>query len=119
LINRKFLVYLLAITSRGNIISDTIQFPKIFVILGNLVLAIWSAMDIVAFLLINVSAGVIFFIIALIVVYGVLKFLICTRLCYNCKKALLAQTDYLHHTLENEAKKTIGKTYGIAKTIFF
>jgi len=67
-------------------ISSTIEFPKKFTIIGNLALAFWIAIDTVAFLLINLAAGVAFLIVAIIAIYGVLKFLGCLRPCYNCKK---------------------------------
>jgi hypothetical protein len=40
----------------------------------------------VAFLFINLAAGVVFLLVALIAIYGILKFLGCLRPCYNCKK---------------------------------
>jgi hypothetical protein len=66
--------------------GETIEFPKKFTIIGNLALAAWIALDTLAFSLWNITAGVIFIVIALIAVYGALKFLGCLRPCYNCKK---------------------------------
>jgi hypothetical protein len=67
-------------------ISETIEFPKKFTIIGNLALAFWIALDTVAFLLINIVAGLVFLLVGLIAIYGILKFLGCMRPCYNCKK---------------------------------
>lgn len=66
--------------------SDTIEFPKTFTIIGNIALATWIIIDAIAILLYNLVSGVIFLLVALIAVYGVLKFLGCLRPCYNCKK---------------------------------
>lgn len=52
-------------------------------------MAVWIVLDSVAFWLINQVAGVVFLIVALIAIYGALKFLCCLRLCFNCKKCTL------------------------------
>jgi len=66
--------------------AKTIEFPKKFTIIGNLALAFWIALYTLAFLLINTVGGIVFLLVALIAIYGVLKFLGCMRPCYNCKK---------------------------------
>ena len=63
-----------------------IFFPKNLVLFGNIALAIWIALDTVAFLLYDIRVGVAFFIVVLIAVYGVLHILGCLRPCYNCIK---------------------------------
>jgi hypothetical protein len=63
-----------------------IFFPEKLVILGNLGLFIWIVLDTVAFLLYDTNAGIAFFIVALIAIYGVLHFIGCLRPCYNCIK---------------------------------
>jgi len=63
-----------------------IFFPENLVILGNLALFIWIVLDSVAFLLYDTNAGIAFFIVALIAIYGVLHFIGCLRPCYNCIK---------------------------------
>ncbi len=63
-----------------------IFFPEKLVILGNLALFIWIVLDTVAFLLYDTTAGIAFFIVSLIAIYGVLNFLGCLRPCYNCIK---------------------------------
>ncbi len=49
-----------------------IEFPKTFAILGNIALVSWITLDIIGFGLYNLAAGVIFFLVALIGIYGVL-----------------------------------------------
>ena len=63
-----------------------IFFPKKLVIGGNLALFAWIVLDTVAFLQFNLTAGVVFFILTLILIYGELNFLGCLRPCYNCIK---------------------------------
>jgi hypothetical protein len=63
-----------------------IFFPEKLVILGNLALFAWIVLDSVAFLLYDTTAGIVFFIVALIAIYGVLHFIGCLRPCYNCIK---------------------------------
>jgi hypothetical protein len=63
-----------------------IFFPKKLVLLGNIVLAVWIVLDTVAFLLFDLTVGVVFFVVALIAVYGVLHLIGCLRPCYNCIK---------------------------------
>jgi hypothetical protein len=61
-------------------------FPKKLVIFGNLALFLWIILDSAVFLLYDITAGIAFFIVALIAIYGVLNFLGCLRPCYNCIK---------------------------------
>jgi hypothetical protein len=63
-----------------------IFFPKKLVLLGNLALFVWILLDAVAFLLFDITAGIVFLLLALIAVYGVLHFIGCLRPCYNCIK---------------------------------
>ncbi|HTY73967.1 MAG TPA: hypothetical protein VMD05_00185 [Candidatus Nanoarchaeia archaeon] len=63
-----------------------IFFPKKLVLLGNIALAVWIVLDAVAFLLFDITIGVVFLFVVLIAVYGVLHFLGCLRPCYNCIK---------------------------------
>ena len=73
----------------------------------------------IAFLLINLAAGVVFLLVALIGIYGVLKFLGCLRPCYNCKKCTfgLGRLSALYFGKRN--LKDYKQTYGIATAIFF
>jgi hypothetical protein len=64
----------------------SIEFPQNLVIVGNILLAIWIALDTLTLLIVDVVWGVVFCLTALIAVYGALKFLGCLRPCYNCKK---------------------------------
>ena len=63
-----------------------IFFPKNLVLLGNIALAVWIMLDTAAFLLFDVTVGVVFLVVALIATYGVLHILGCLRPCYNCIK---------------------------------
>jgi len=63
-----------------------IFFPKNLVLLGNIALAVWIVLDTVAFLLFDITVGVVFLVTILIAVYGVLNILGCLRPCYNCIK---------------------------------
>ncbi len=63
-----------------------IFFPKNLVILGNLALFLWIILDTVAFLLFDITDGIVFLVAALIAIYGVLHFIGCLRPCYNCIK---------------------------------
>jgi hypothetical protein len=63
-----------------------IFFPENLVIFGNLALFLWIILDTVAFLLFDITAGIVFFVVTLIAIYGVLHFLGCLRPCYNCIK---------------------------------
>ena len=63
-----------------------IFFPEKLVQWGNLALFVWIILDTVAFALYNLTAGIAFFILTLILIYGVLNILGCLRPCYNCIK---------------------------------
>ena len=63
-----------------------IFFPKKLVLYGNLALFVWIVLDTVAFLLFDLTIGIIFFIVTLILIYGVLHIIGCLRPCYNCIK---------------------------------
>jgi hypothetical protein len=63
-----------------------IFFPEKLVIYGNLALFVWIVLDTVAFLLYDITAGIAFFIVTLIAIYGALHFIGCLRPCYNCIK---------------------------------
>ena len=63
-----------------------IFFPKNLVLLGNIALAVWIVLDAVAFLLFDLTIGIVFLLAVLIAVYGVLHIIGCLRPCYNCIK---------------------------------
>lgn len=63
-----------------------IFFPEKLVIYGNLALFLWIVLDAAAFLLFDMTVGIVFFVGALIAIYGVLHILGCLRPCYNCIK---------------------------------
>jgi hypothetical protein len=87
--------------------------------LGNLALAFWIALDAVAFLLFNLAAGVAFLLIALIGIYGLLKFLGCMRPCYQCKKCTYGLGRLSALYFGKRCLKDYKQTYGIAIAIFF
>lgn|GEM_PF-751498 len=63
-----------------------IFFPEKLVIWGNLGLFVWILLDTAAFALYNVTAGIAFFVLTLILIYLVLNILGCLRPCHNCIK---------------------------------
>ena len=63
-----------------------IFFPKKLVLLGNIALFVWIILDAIAFLLFNLTVGIVFLLATLILVYGLLHLLGCLRPCYNCIK---------------------------------
>jgi hypothetical protein len=91
----------------------------VFTVLGNLVVALWIALDTVAFLLFNLAAGVVFLIVALIGIYGVLKFLGCMRPCHQCKKCTYGLGRLSALYFGNRSLKDYKQTYGIGTAIFF
>ena len=104
---------------RNDKISEQIEFPKKLAILGNLALAIWIALDAVAFLLFNLTAGVVFLLVALIGVYGILKFVGCLRPCSNCKKCTLGLGRLAALFFGNRSLKDYKYTYRLSTAIFF
>ena len=46
----------------------------------------WILLDTIAFLLFDVTVGIVFLVVTLILIYGVLHLLGCLRPCYNCIK---------------------------------
>ena len=63
-----------------------IFFPKKLVVLGNLALFLWIILDTVAFLLFDITDGIVFLVVTLILIYGLLNILGCLRECHNCIK---------------------------------
>jgi len=63
-----------------------IFFPENLVFYGNLALFMWIVLDAVAFLLFDITVGIVFLVVTLILVYGLLHILGCLRPCYNCIK---------------------------------
>jgi len=63
-----------------------IFFPKKLVLFGNLALFVWIVLDAVAFLLFDLTIGIVFLVATLILIYGLLHLLGCLRPCYNCIK---------------------------------
>lgn len=92
-------------------ISETIEFPKNLVIAGNFALAVWIVLDTIGLLLYNLAAGVVFILVALIGIYGVLKFLGCLRPCYNCKKCTFGMGRLAALYFGKRSLKDYKKTY--------
>ena len=93
--------------------------PKNVNYTGNIGVALWIILDSVAFWLYNQIAGWIFLIIALIAIYGVLKFLGCMRPCYNCKKCTYGLGRLSALYFGKRSLKDYKQTYGLATAIFF
>jgi len=87
--------------------------------MGNLALAFWIALDTIAFLLIKLAAGVIFLLVALIAIYGVLKFLGCLRPCYNCKKCTFGLGRLAALYFGKRSLKDYKYNYKLPTAIFF
>lgn len=99
--------------------AATIEFPKKLVISGNIALAAWIILDTAGLLLINLGAGVAYFILALIAVYGVLKFLGCLRPCYNCKKCTFGMGRLAALYFGNCNLKDYKETYHLPVALFY
>ena len=100
-------------------ISGQIEFKKIPTIIGNLALALWIALDTVAFLLISIAAGAVFLLVALVGVYAVLKFLGCMRPCYNCKKCTFGLGRLYALYFGRRSLKDYKYNYKLPTAIFF
>jgi hypothetical protein len=100
-------------------ISEQIEFKKIPTIIGNLALALWISLDTAAFLLVNIAAGAVFLLAALVGVYAALKFLGCMRPCYNCKKCTFGLGRLYALYFGRRSLKDYKKTYGLPVAIFF
>jgi len=95
------------------------EFPEALVTLGNLALLAWIILDSIGFGLIDVGAGVAFFIITLIVVYGVLKFVGCLRECWHCKRCTRGFGRMAALYFGKRSLKDPKETYGVPAAIFF
>ncbi len=116
----KLLIFALTVmTWRGRKISETIEFPKTFTIIGNLALSLWIALDTLGIMLFNLSAGVVFLLAALIAVYGVLKFLGCLRPCNQCKKCTFGLGRLSALYFGKRSLKDYKYTYRFGTAIFF
>ena len=100
-------------------ISETIEFPKKLVIVGNLAVALWIVLDIIGFLLFNLVAGIVLLLVVVIGIYGILKFLGCLRPCYNCKKCTFGMGRIAVLYFGKRSLKDYSKTYGLPVALFF
>jgi hypothetical protein len=73
----------------------------------------------VAFLFYDLTAGIVFFIVMLIAVYGVLKFLGCLRPCHNCKKCTMGMGRLAALYFGKRSLKDYKYTYKLPTAIFF
>jgi hypothetical protein len=73
----------------------------------------------VAFLFINLAAGAVFLVVALIAIYGVLKFLGCLRPCYNCKKCTFGLGRLAALYFGKRTLKDYKYSYKLPTAIFF
>jgi hypothetical protein len=118
-INTNFIFSKLISSLRARRISETIEFPKIFTIKGNIALALWITLDTVGFLIWNLAAGIVFLLVALIAIYGILKFLGCMRPCYNCKKCTFGLGRLAALYFGKRSLKDFTETYGLTVALFF
>ena len=100
-------------------VSETIEFPKKLTVFGNIAVILWIILGSVAFWLYNQVAGGVFLVVALIALYGVLKFLGCLRPCYNCKKCTFGMGRIAALYFGKRSLKDYKHTYGIAIAVFF
>lgn len=100
-------------------ISETIDFPKTFAIIGNIALAVWIILDALGIFLINIGWGAAFLIILLFGVYGILKFLGCMRPCYNCKKCTFGMGRLAALYFGKRSHKDYKQTYHLPVAIFY
>jgi hypothetical protein len=82
-------------------------------------LALWIALDTVAFLLYDLTVGVVFLLFSLIAVYGVLKFLGCLRPCYNCKKCTIGMGRLAALYFGKRSLKDYKHNYKLPTALFF
>jgi len=99
--------------------NETIEFPKKLVIVGNFAVALWILLDIIGVLLFNIIAGAVFLLVAVIGIYGILKFLGCLRPCYNCKKCTFGMGRIAVLYFGKRRLKDYTKTYGFSVAIFY
>ncbi len=99
--------------------SETMEFPEALTAIGNLLLLVWVILDGYGIGLINVGYGVLFLIIALIVVYVVLKFVGCLRPCYHCKRCTRGFGRMAALYFGKRSLKDPKETYGVPAAIFF
>ena len=100
-------------------ISETIEFPKSFMVLGNLAVVLWIILDSIGLWLFNQAVGWIFLLAAIVGIYGILKFLGCLRPCYHCKKCTFGLGRITALYFGKRSLKDYKETYGIATAIFF
>lgn len=100
-------------------VSETMEFPKALTVLGNIALLVWVILDSFGLWLISPGAGVLFFIVAFVVVYGVLKFVGCLRPCYHCKKCTRGFGRMAALFFGKRSLKDPRETYGVPAAIFF
>ena len=82
-------------------------------------MASWIVLDIIGLGLFNLAAGVTFIFVALIGVYGILKFLGCLRPCYQCKKCTYGLGRIAALYFGKRSLKDYKYNYGLAVAIFF
>jgi hypothetical protein len=95
------------------------EFPTALTWLGNIALFVWVILDSYGIWLINQVAGWLFLIIALIVVYVVLKFVGCLRPCHHCKRCTRGFGRMAALYFGKRSLKDPKETYGVPAAIFF
>jgi hypothetical protein len=100
-------------------VSETMEFPEALTALGNLLLLVWVILDSYGIGSINVGWGVGYLILALIIVYGVIKFVGCFRPCYHCKRCTSGFGRMAALYFVKRSLKDPKETYGVPAAIFF
>ncbi len=102
-------------------ISETIEFPAALTIVGNVVVLLWIILDSFGLLLSSQSQAVgwLFLFVAVVAIYGVLKFIGCFRPCYNCKRCTRGFGRISALYFGNRSLKDPKESYGVPAAIFF
>jgi hypothetical protein len=95
------------------------EFPTALTWFGNIALFVWIILDSYGIWLINQVDGWLFLIIALIVIYVVLKFVGCFRPCYHCKRCTRGFGRMAALYFGKRSLKDPKETYGVPAAIFF
>ncbi|HEY9753584.1 MAG TPA: hypothetical protein V6C97_00330 [Oculatellaceae cyanobacterium] len=74
---------------KSETVSETIEFPKSLLVLGNLALLVWLALGITAFSAISAAAGFVFLLFDIFGIYGALRIVGSLTPSYHCKKCTL------------------------------
>jgi hypothetical protein len=100
-------------------ISETVEFPTALTVLGNIAILLWTILDSYGLWLVSQTAGWLFLFVALIAVYGVLKFIGCLRPCYHCKRCTRGFGRMSALYFGKRSLKDPKESYGMPSAVFF